>query len=163
MTRDGRLLSRPATRAYPAGVLRLALSLVALALCSAGCGSQVVPTPSDVDSGTTLLRQHGWQPIGVVSRDLVRIGDPAVVPDHVWELYLDVSRDIGLDFGPLRGQEAMLTRVDLGGPGATLLSIGEEVVGAWIFAGGPMGCVPGIFALSAPRAEVEGCAMPPSP
>lgn len=129
-----------------------------LLLIVAGCATgipEATTAPAQVDRATALLQQHGWQPVGVLGRDTIRVGDPAVVPDHVWELYLEVSRDVGLDFEPLRGRQVTLTRVELGGPKASVLSVGSEVVGAWIFADG--GCVPGIFSLSASPADIEAC------
>lgn len=154
-----RSISARAQPDYPTRVLRAAVILALLLLT--GCTSLPTTTAnpaSDIDQGAALLQEYGWQPIGVLSRDVVRIGDPALVPEHVWDLYSEASLDVDLELGPLRGREATLTRVELGGPQASILSIGGTVVGAWIYAGGRLGCVPGIFPLSAPRAEVEACA-----
>jgi hypothetical protein len=137
--------------------LRATAALLALALV-AGCASlPVEPTSEPIDPGVALLREHGWEPGTTLSQWTVQVGAEDVVPGHVWDLYLDASREVGLDFGALRGRPAELIVVELDGPRASLLVVGGQVVGAWVFGGEAVGCVPGIFPLSATRSEVESC------
>jgi hypothetical protein len=121
-----------------------------LALAPGGCsatppGSATgtdLPASADpfaqLDPATAdLMREHGHRPAGTSRQLPITVGD---LQDHPWLLYLEVSRQAGLDFGALEGSSGELTITPIIGPAAdtelVVLRVGGRAVGAWISPGG---------------------------
>lgn len=98
---------------------------------------RVIPVAID-DPYTPILRQYTWAPRGAPSVLSVTVPPAEELPTATgppWALYLELSREIGLDFTPYAGQTLPLRVYRLGRDPAVrgFLLIGDErVVGAWL-------------------------------
>ena len=96
-----------------------------------------------------LLSEHGLRPSGPssVARSEVWQSADRGVP---WDLYLEASQRIGLDFQRHRGAPAELRTTPLQGPAAArahVLVLNGGVIGAWLSE--PLSA-PGIYSLDEP-------------
>jgi hypothetical protein len=123
---------------------RVLVAAILLAVSMAACGAAVpsaVPA-SEAAAGidalsTQLFVTNGVTPIGATERRPIVVGDVADIP---WLQYLEVSRQVGLDFAGLVGRAGELRVTPIRGrqPDATayVLVIDGRPVGAWMDAGG---------------------------
>jgi hypothetical protein len=145
----------------------LCLALGAL-FASAACGGappEATPSPAQpsieapshsVDPlSSELLRRHGLHPAGPTQFSSVRIGPPR----EGWDIVLEESRKIGLDFASLTGTNVQMRTTpvvgNLGpqhdcagcskGGRVHVLVAEERIVGAWL---SDKVTVPGVYALS---------------
>jgi len=142
-TRGEPVPGRHEVRARPLALV--VLILVTVGACAPGPASpSTASAPRDnpiagVEPATAaVMRQYGHAPAGptrVVPLDA--IGD---IREQPWSLYLEVSRQVGLDFGALRGAAGALemTPLDEWPADAVLvvLRVDGRPVGAWIGPGG---------------------------
>jgi hypothetical protein len=110
--------------------------VVLLAACGPGAAS-VQPPIADVDPlAAAVLAEYGHRPTGATTR----LDTVVSVAENGWPLYLEVSREVGLDFAPLAGRQGVLLKTPIEGsaPDAALLVLVVEgrPAGAWISPGG---------------------------
>ncbi len=96
-----------------------------------------------------LLSEHGLRPSGPSSAAPLEVWESADegVP---WDLYLEASQRIGLDFQRQRGAPAELRTTPLEGPAAAsahVLVLNGGVIGAWL---SEPNSAPGIYSLDEP-------------
>ncbi len=107
-------------------------------LIAAGCGSASVAPAS-----AQVLEQYGLTPTGPTVTDTIEIGDIQQPP---WALYLEVSREIGLDFSDLSGATAELQATPIvgGRTGASthVLVVDGVARGAWLSSDDMSGVLP---------------------
>lgn len=135
---------RAVSRALPA--LCLVVALLAVGACAPG---RLSPEG--------LLRQYGWRPLSVSHREFVTILDPDSIGGGAvtWQLILEPSREIGMDFSNLAGQPGEIRSYNIAPGHAVVLLANDTVVGAWI--GGVNDCIPGVYPLSATLEDFESC------
>ncbi len=131
---------------------RWSLAFATVVILSA-CGLQVTSDGGLVTGvdplSQKLLSEQGLRPSGPSSAAPLEVWESADrgVP---WDLYLEASQRIGLDFQRQRGAPAELRTTPLEGPAgrnAYVLVLNGTVIGAWL---GEPNSAPGVYSLDEP-------------
>ena len=113
----------------------------------AASASASAPGPGVDIVSRALLEAHGQRATGPTAVSIVTIGNDAEQP---WSLYLEVSKEVGLDFSALAGAGAELRVTPIAGwaddGAAYVLVRSGTVIGAWI---GPGGTTSGVLPITA--------------
>jgi hypothetical protein len=133
-------------------VLASVVALAGAACTSPGTASPGVASPSPVAPGVDpvaleVLLANGHTATGATTGTPVLVGDVREVP---WALYLEVSRQAGLDFTAAQGRPGTLLRTPIRGSEpdsqSFVLVVDGRVAGAWI---GPGGSSSGVLPIDA--------------